>query len=241
MFSDRTSMSAPVSGKFQDHYLILGVEPTADSDTIQAAYAKLAQKYHASNPDTGDQEKFEALNQAYEVLCDPALRAAFDQVKGVDREGGNPKFSGADFFRALAQSAGLRAAILCILYDRRRIKSYKPSLSLRQFEGMLTVGGEALNFALWYLKKRGLVTVDDKSSLEITVDGMDFLEGNRPTPETVMMFIKQEALAEPLTPLEPLTTLPEEPTIAEPILNVLTRALQRNPPEPARRLPLKKG
>src|SRR5580704_10336017 len=110
-------MSAPVAGKFQDHYLILGVEPTADSDAIQAAYTQLAQKFHPSNPETGDQSKFDHLNQAYEVLCDPALRAAFDQVKGVDREGGNPKFSGADFFRALAQSAGLRSAILCILYD----------------------------------------------------------------------------------------------------------------------------
>src|SRR5580700_7962827 len=109
-------MSAPVSGKFQDHYIVLGVEPNADSETIQAAYTALAQKYHPSNPTTGDQEKFGALNQAYEVLCDPALRATFDQLKGVDRDGG-PKFSGADFFRALALSAGLRSAILCILYD----------------------------------------------------------------------------------------------------------------------------
>jgi hypothetical protein len=70
---------------------------------------------------------------------------------------------------------------------------------------------------------------------------MDFLEQNRPTPETVMMFIKQEALAEPMLPLEPLAAPIEETTLAEPILNVLTRALQRNSPEPPRRIPIQKG
>lgn len=223
-------MSASVSGKFQDHYIILGVEPNADMDAIQAAYRKLAERYHPNNTETGDKAKFDTVNQAYEVLCDPALRKAFDQVKGVDLEAGNPKFSGSDFFRALAMSAGLRSAILCILYDRRRIKSFKPAISMRQFEGMLTIGGESLNFALWYLKKRALVIMDDKSSLEITVEGMDFLEQNRPTPETVLAFIKPESLMEPLPPLEPLRPLSNEPTLVEPLLNVLTRALQRNGP-----------
>lgn len=229
-------MSAPVSGNFQDHYSLLGVEPSADSETIQAAYSRLAAKYHPDNPESGDAHKFECVNQAYEVLCDPSLRAAFDKIKGVDLEAGNPKFTGAEFFRALAVSAGLRAAVLCILYDRRRTKSFKPSLSMRHLEGMLYVTGESLNFALWYLKKRGLVANDDKSSMEITVDGMDFLEQNRPTPEAVMSFIRQDAI----TPQDPLPALapdkPTDTTIVEPILNVLTRALQRNAPseEPAK-------
>lgn len=225
-------MSAPVSGNFQDHYSLFGLEPNADLETIQATYARLAEKYHPDNRLTGDEHKFACVNQAYEVLSDPQLRAAFDKVKGVDLEGGNPKFTGAEFFRALAQSAGLRAAVLCILYDRRRVKSFKPSLSMRHLEGMLYVGGESLNFALWYLKKRSLVVYDDKSAMEITVDGMDFLEQNRPTPEQVMGFIKREALLEP----EPLPALaPERPaigesTMVEPLLNVLSRALQRNQP-----------
>ena len=225
-------MSAPVSGNFQDHYSIFGIEPSADSETIQAAYARLAEKYHPDNPQTGDAHKFECVNQAYEVLSDPALRAAFDKVKGIDLEGGNPKFTGAEFFRALAQSAGLRAAVLCILYDRRRVKSFKPSLSMRHLEGMLYVGGESLNFALWYLKKRGLVVYDDKSAMEITVEGMDFLEQNRPTPETVMAFIRRDALTdqEPLPALAPEKPAIGETTLAEPLLNVLSRALQRNHP-----------
>jgi DnaJ domain len=222
----KINMSSSVAGKFQDHYAILAIEPTADSQTIQAAYAKLAQEFHPGNTETGDKTKFDAVNQAYEVLSDPGLRAAFDQVKGVDREGGKPKFTGAEFFEALEQSAGLRAAVLCILYDRRRVKSFKPSLSMRHLDAMLHVTGEALNFALWYLKKRSLVIYDDKSAMEITVDGMDFLEQNRPSPEAVMPFIRPDSLATPWIATPPSAT----PKPAEPVLNVLSRVLQRSNP-----------
>ncbi len=235
-------MSSGPAGKFQDHYIVLGVEPNADSDTIQAAYARLAQKYHPSNADTGNQEKFDALNQAFEVLADPALRAAFDKVKGVDPEAGNPKFTGPEFFDALEHSALLRSAVLCLLYDRMRVKSFKPSLSMRHMEGMLNVNGEALNFALWYLKKRNLVINDDKSALAITVDGMDFLEQNRPSEEDVMKFIKSSAVL--ASAKQPVRKPEEEPAAtksSEPVLNALSRALGRsNPPdERMRRVPLR--
>lgn len=190
-------MSSGVSGKFQDHYITLGIDPQADSDTIQAAYAKLVQKYHPSNTETGDAAKFETLNVAYEVLSDPVLRASFDQVKGVDQEKGDPKFSGERFFDALLQGNLLRSAILCVLYDRRQLKAFKPSLSMRHMEGILRVTSEELLFAIWYLKQRGMVVTDDKSSMEITVDGMDWLEKNQPSREGVMSFIKPESVTAP--------------------------------------------
>jgi hypothetical protein len=190
-------MSSSPAGKFQDHYLILGVDPKADSETIQAAYGKLAQKFRPSNPETADPEKFEAVNMAYEVLADPALRLAFDKIKGIDHDAGPPKFSGIDFFNALEHGAVLRATVLCILYDRRRINSFKPSLSMRHLEGMLHVTAEVLNFAVWYLKQRGLIASDDKSNLEISVAGMDFLEQNRPAAEAVTGMVKESALTYP--------------------------------------------
>ena len=182
-------MSAPLAGKFQDHYAILGVDPKSDSETIQRSYTKLAQKYHA-NSSTADPEKFGAVNMAYEILADPALRREFDKIKGVGQEEGPPKFSGLGFFEALGRDSLLRSALLCVLYDRRRTKPFTPSLSMRQIESTLEVTSEELGAALWYLKQRGLVASDDKSSLQITVDGMDFLENNKPSPEAVMKFIK---------------------------------------------------
>jgi hypothetical protein len=220
-------MSSSAAGKFQDHYIVLNVEVLSDSETIHAAYSKLAQKYHPSNSETGDKEKFDQVNQAYEVLADPALRLAFDKVKGVDHEAGNPKFSGAGFFDALAKSELLRAAILCVLYDRRRIKSAKPSLSIRQMDSMILASVDEVTFALWYLKKRALVINDDKSNLEISVEGMDFLEQNRPPAEAVLPFIKPEALIKPEAPVA------AKPAETGPVLSALNRALNRTIEVPA--------
>jgi hypothetical protein len=222
-------MSGSVSGKFQDHYALLGVDSRADSETIQAAYSKFAEKYHPSNRDTGDETKFEALNLAFEVLSDPTLRAGFDKLKGVDHESNKPQFTGVGFFHALEQGALLRSTVLCVLYDRRRIKPTRPSLSMRHLENMLQVTTEELNFALWYLKQRGLVINDDKSSLEITVDGMDYLERNHPSAEAVIPLIKPDALAnaqleKPLVPEKPRV---DEIKIGAPVLSALNRARQR--------------
>lgn len=228
-------MSSSSSGKFQDHYVLFGIEPHADSDTIQAAYAALAQKYHPNNPDTGNAEKFEAINIAYEVLSDPTLRASFDQLKGIDPDRGDPKFSGEEFFQGLKQATALRSALLCVLYDRRRLKSFKPSLSMRHLEGMLSATPEELNFALWYLKQRGLVVNDDKSSLAITVDGMDYLERNPPVPEDVMNLMKPGSLIQqssrpapsPAASSTKIQIAESQPTEPESIRNLMNRAMVR--------------
>jgi curved DNA-binding protein CbpA len=223
-------MSAPVAGKFQDHYVILGVDPKATSDVIQAAYAKLAQKYHKDNPATGNQEKFEAVNLAYEVLCDAAMRAEFDKLKGIDLDDDKPRFGCDQFFENLGKQTGLRAAILSVLYERRQLKPYRPSLSMRHLDSMINATNDELNFALWYLKQRGLVVSDDKSNLQIAVDGMDFLESTRPELELVLPFIKPAALAAP--PREAPAPAksqpaPKAPQDREPVSQVLTRALAR--------------
>jgi hypothetical protein len=193
-------MSASLAGKFQDHYAILGIDPKASSDALQSAYSKLAQKYHPDNPETGSSEKFDAVNLAYEVLSDPELRREFNKLKGIDQET-TAKFSGMSFFEELGRGMDLRTALLCLLYDRRRNRPFTPSLSVRQLETMLDTSTEDLSFALWYLKQRSLVVMDDKSSLQITVEGLDVLEKNRPSPETVLPLIRPESVGS--APAEP--------------------------------------
>jgi curved DNA-binding protein CbpA len=213
-------MSAPLAGKFQDHYAILGIESKSDSETIQRAYAKLAQKYHANNAATGNAEMFEAVNQAYESLSDPEVRSMFDKLKGVGQDQGGAGFRGVEFFDALGREALRRAAILCVLYDRRLTKPSAPSLSMRHLELIVEATAAELSSALWYLKQRGLAASDDKSSLQITVDGMDFLESNRPLPEDVMVFIKPAAIA--VAQVQPKRE-------QESVLSTLNRALARTP------------
>jgi hypothetical protein len=184
-------MSAPLAGKFEDYYETLGIDPKSSSDTVQQAYLKLAQQFNPGNLETGNQEKFEAVTRAYEVLSDPAARREFDKIKGIGEEEGPPRFSGPGFFDALGRETVLRAAVLCVLYDRRRNKPFTPSLSMRQMENIIGASTEELSFAIWYLKQKALAVTDDKSSLQITVDGMDFLESHRPSADTVMPLIKE--------------------------------------------------
>jgi curved DNA-binding protein len=67
--------------EYRDYYKILGVERSADQESIKRSYRKLARKYHPDVSKEPDAEaKFKELNEAYEVLKDPEKRAAFDQL-----------------------------------------------------------------------------------------------------------------------------------------------------------------
>ncbi|CAE6471239.1 unnamed protein product [Rhizoctonia solani] len=60
----------------KDYYKVLGVSRDADEKTIKKAYRKATLKAH---PDKGGSEaKMAAVNEAYEVLSNPELRARFD-------------------------------------------------------------------------------------------------------------------------------------------------------------------
>ena len=80
--------------EFKDYYDTLGVKPGATDAEIKSAYRRLARKYH---PDvskvSGAEEKFKAVNEAYEALKEPSRRLAYDQA----RVGG---YRGGDEFRS---------------------------------------------------------------------------------------------------------------------------------------------
>ena len=62
-----------------DYYELLQVNEDADPGTIKAAYRRLVREYH---PDiSGDNRRMRLLNEAYQVLMDPARRAAYDRSR----------------------------------------------------------------------------------------------------------------------------------------------------------------
>ncbi|TYT23697.1 DnaJ domain-containing protein [Luteimonas viscosa] len=68
--------------QFKDYYSVLGVEPNAGDAEIKSAYRRLARKYHPDvSKEAGAEDKFKALNEAYEALRDPARRKAYDQLR----------------------------------------------------------------------------------------------------------------------------------------------------------------
>lgn len=65
----------------RDYYEVLGVERSADEQTIKRAYRKLAKKYHPDlNPGDEEAEKnFKEVSEAYEVLSDKEKRDVYDK------------------------------------------------------------------------------------------------------------------------------------------------------------------
>ena len=105
--------------EFKDYYKTLGVEPGASDADIKAAYRRLARKYHPDvSKEAGAEERFKAINEAYEVLKDPGKRNAYEQLRaggfrqgqdfrpppGWDYDGGQGDYGGggfSDFFDSL--------------------------------------------------------------------------------------------------------------------------------------------
>ncbi len=84
--------------EYQDYYKTLGVERKASADEIKSAYRKLALKYHPdrNQGDKQAEEKFKAINEAYQVLSDDEKRAHYDQLGSAysswERGGGRGGF-----------------------------------------------------------------------------------------------------------------------------------------------------
>ena len=96
---------------FIDYYKILGVDKTIPQKDVKRAYLKRAKQFHPDlHPDDPKAKaKFQALNEAYDVIGDPEKRKKYDQYgeqwKQVDQmgggfgggQGGGSPFDGFDF------------------------------------------------------------------------------------------------------------------------------------------------
>ena len=72
-----------------DPYKTLQVDPEAEDEVIQAAYRRLARKYH---PDVASGAEAAArmagINAAWELLGDPVKRALYDRDRAARPRGG---------------------------------------------------------------------------------------------------------------------------------------------------------
>ncbi|UZR95176.1 DnaJ C-terminal domain-containing protein [Chondrinema litorale] len=74
----------------KDYYQVLGISKGASQDEIKKAYRGMARKYHPDKNagDKNAEAKFKEVQEAYDVLKDPAKRKKYDQF-GADWEQGD--------------------------------------------------------------------------------------------------------------------------------------------------------
>ncbi|MBC1261162.1 molecular chaperone DnaJ [Synechococcus sp. BSF8S] len=67
--------------KFKDYYESLGIERGASEEEIKKAYRRLARQYHPDiSKETGAEERFKEISEAYQTLSDPEKRQAYDDL-----------------------------------------------------------------------------------------------------------------------------------------------------------------
>jgi curved DNA-binding protein CbpA len=66
-------------------YKVLQVDPEAEDEVIQAAYRRLARKYHPDLAETPEAAaRMSRINAAWELIGDPAARRAFDRKRATE-------------------------------------------------------------------------------------------------------------------------------------------------------------
>jgi molecular chaperone DnaJ len=86
-----------MSGK-RDYYEVLGVARSASPDEIRNAFRALAKQYHPDvAKESGTEERFKEINEAYGVLSDAERKAAYDRFGHEGLKGMNVDFDFGGF------------------------------------------------------------------------------------------------------------------------------------------------
>lgn len=170
---------------FVNYYELMQLDRSAEPEAIQRVYRILAARHHPDNKETGDIEKFLLVKEAYKVLADPERRAEYDKSFDEQREGPMPIFLTKEFTEGVEGEMNRRMGVMCLLYNKRKQQPGTPSLSLLDLEATMFIPREHLIFSVWYLKAKKYIVQDDRSSLMITADGIDFIEEKMPTQQTI--------------------------------------------------------
>jgi curved DNA-binding protein CbpA len=192
-----------------DYYEFLQISPTADAETIHRVYQFFAARYHPDNQDSGDAGMFRLVKTAYEVLSDRKRRAEYDAVR--KDEWAKPLSTSVDFLDTQQGELNRRMALLVVLYYKRRRSPNSPGVSLRDIEERMGFPRDLLDFTLWYLHQRGLISRTDNAQFALTVDGVDFIEKERaniPIVNKLLTSSASEVSTEAAAPSDP-TVLPE--------------------------------
>jgi len=156
-----------------DCYEVLQLSPNADTETIHRVYRLLAQRYHPDNPDTGNNEMFVRLVEAYSILSNSERRAQFDahhrEIKRLQWK----IFDQSQTTVGVEAEKRKRRGILGLLHAKMLADPEQCLMSIFDFEELLGCPREHLEAALWYLRGKGFIERGDGGGFVITIAGFD--------------------------------------------------------------------
>ena len=161
-----------------DHYEVLQLSPRADADTISRVFRHMAKRLHPDNVESGDPERFGAIMEAFRVLSDPGLRAAYDARHDRMREKRWRIFNQETALDDVSADRRVRTALLSILYSARRNDAENPGVGIVDLERLLGCPEEHMKFHVWYLKENGLLQRLENGCWAITAAGVDHVLEN---------------------------------------------------------------
>ena len=169
---DKKDPAPADDGPVIDHYEILQLSRSADAETIRRVFHIMASRYHPDNKETGNAELFRQIVDANHILSDPEKRAKCDAQLAAQAKGR------VNLFKTFRESQGVEAeirkrqGILRLLYTKRMTEAHAPSLGVRDFEEILAIPREHLEFSFWLLKESKHINRADNNRFEITVQGV---------------------------------------------------------------------
>jgi curved DNA-binding protein len=190
-FSSATRQSMKPPPKDIDYYDVLQLSPKAELETIRRVYRIMAARFHPDNPDSGDQERFLLLSDAYKVLSDPEHRSQYDAMRGEEKQLPLPVFQNKAFVDDKEGEANRRLGVLCLLYAQRRRDTEHPNTSLLELEETMGIPREHLEFTLWYLRQKRYVLMSDGADCSLTVEGVDFVEEHAPAQSILTKLLQR--------------------------------------------------
>jgi curved DNA-binding protein CbpA len=159
-----------------DYYEVLQVSDTAETETINRVYRIFAQRYHPDNRETGNEERFREITEAYQVLSNPEKRAQYDATNQQRRKDRWRVIeAGAESENNFELEQVVRLTMLEALYTKRRVDPSNPGIYLRELEKMIGRPREHMEFTIWFLVQKKLISTDD-ARLYLTADGAEYLE-----------------------------------------------------------------
>jgi hypothetical protein len=135
------------------------------------------------------------MHEAYTVLTDAEKRAAYDVKLNTIQKRRWKVFEKPAEAQGVEAEKRKRSAVLSMLYTKRIQSPASPAVSIADFENVLGIAKEHLEFALWYLRENGSVSRSDNAKFSITVRGVDEVERTHVDAQAVRPLQQDRLLA----------------------------------------------